>query len=147
VCLALGRAPFVEIEGHVKQKRRATALPATAHRSNSGRTADQTLTEEGNLVLGVRLDDPLDDPAGEGQAATVPAGLVDEFCASAGRCGAELPPAQSSAEWSEDDLVMLRSGSIWGSRIFRSQHATGPSGHAADGVRCGRPDMPLSGAS
>ena len=47
-----------------------------------------TITEEGDVVLGLGLDDPLNDPGVERQASDVLARLVDEF----GR-------ARESAEW------------------------------------------------
>lgn len=71
-----------------------------------------TLTEEGDIVLGLSLDDPLNDPDVERQAADVLARLMDEFGGSAGIGGGELAPPQSLAEWAEDGLVMLRVGSI-----------------------------------
>ena len=71
-----------------------------------------TLTEEGDVVLGLGLDDPMNDPAVERRASEVLAGLMDVFDGSAGLGGVELPPPQSRAEWAEDGLVMLRVGSI-----------------------------------
>jgi hypothetical protein len=71
-----------------------------------------TLTEEGDVVLGLGLDDPLNDPSVERQASDVLARLMDEFAGSAGVGGVELSPPQSAAEWAEDGLVMLRAGSI-----------------------------------
>lgn len=71
-----------------------------------------TLTEEGDVVLGLGLDDPMNDPAVERRASQVLAGLMDDFGGSAGIGGVELPPPQSLAEWSEDALVVLRVGSV-----------------------------------
>lgn len=71
-----------------------------------------TLTEEGDLVLGLGLDDPTNDPAVVHRASTVLAELVDAFGASAGIGGVELPPPQSRMHWAEDGDVVLRVGSI-----------------------------------
>jgi hypothetical protein len=71
-----------------------------------------TLTEEGDVVLGLGIDDPLNDPSIEGEASNVLAGLMDEFAASAGIGGGELPPPHSAAEWAEGGLVVLRVGSV-----------------------------------
>jgi hypothetical protein len=71
-----------------------------------------TLTEEGDVVLGLGLDDPLNDPSVERQASDVIAWLMDDFGGSAGIGGVELSPPQSRAEWAEDGLVMLRVGSL-----------------------------------
>lgn len=71
-----------------------------------------TLTEEGDIVLGLSLDDPLNDPDIERQASTVLARLMDEFDGSAGIGGVELAPPQSIREWVEDALVVLRVGSV-----------------------------------
>ncbi|MGW2094551.1 hypothetical protein [Promicromonospora sukumoe] len=69
-----------------------------------------TLTEEGDLVLGLTLDDPLSDPEVAVQAAELIADLKEEFQAVAGIAGVELPPPQSASEWREDELAMLRDG-------------------------------------
>jgi hypothetical protein len=71
-----------------------------------------TLTEEGDLVLGLGLDDPANDPGVERQAAALLNTLVNELRGSAGIGGVELAPPQSAAEWGEDDLVSMRVGSI-----------------------------------
>jgi hypothetical protein len=71
-----------------------------------------TLTEEGEVVLGLGLDDPLNDPAVERQASEVLAGLMAEFDGIAGIGGTEVPPPQSLAEWSKIALVMFRVGSV-----------------------------------
>lgn len=71
-----------------------------------------TLTEEGDIVLGLSLDDPLNSPDIERQASAVLARLMDEFGGSAGIGGVELPPPQSLSEWADDGQVMLRAGSI-----------------------------------
>ena len=70
-----------------------------------------TLTEEGDVVLGLSLDEPLNDPDIERQASEVLARLMDEFDGCAGIGGVELAPPQSLIEWAEDGLVMLRAGS------------------------------------
>jgi hypothetical protein len=72
--------------------------------------ATLTLTEEGDLVLGLTLDDPFDDPVAAIQAAELIADLKEEFQAVAGIAGVELPPPQSASEWREDGLAMLRDG-------------------------------------
>jgi hypothetical protein len=71
-----------------------------------------TLTEEGAVVLGLSLDDPMNDPAVERRASEVLAELLTDFGGNAGIGGVELHPPQSRAQWNEDDLVMLRVGSI-----------------------------------
>ena len=71
-----------------------------------------TLTEEGDIVLGLSLDDPLNDPDTERQASTVLARLMDEFDGSAGIGGMELAPPQSIREWADDGLVVMRIGSV-----------------------------------
>ncbi len=69
-----------------------------------------TLTEEGDLVLGLTLDDPLNDPEVAILAAELIADLKEEFQAVAGIAGVELPPPQSASEWREDERAMLRDG-------------------------------------
>ena len=69
-----------------------------------------TLTEEGDLVLGLRIDDP-EDTAIETYASQVLTRLMDEFRGEAGIAGAELPPPQSLTEWTEAAYVLLRVGS------------------------------------
>lgn len=54
----------------------------------------------------------MNDPAVELRASELLERLMDDFDASAGIGGAELPPPQSLAEWSEDGLVMLRVGDV-----------------------------------
>lgn len=81
-------------------------------RANGFHEAIVTLTEEGDVVLGLGLDDPLNDPDVERRASAALAGLMDEFDGSAGMGGVELPPPQSLAEWSVDALVMLRVGNV-----------------------------------
>lgn len=71
-----------------------------------------TLTEEGDVVLGLSLDDPLNDPDIERQASQVLARLMDEFGGTEGIGGVELAPPQSLVEWAEDGLVALRVGSV-----------------------------------
>ncbi len=55
-----------------------------------------TLTEEGNLVLGVGLDDPLNDPDIERQAAEVLASLIEDLGGSAGIGGGRASAAAIS---------------------------------------------------
>lgn len=81
-------------------------------RSTAFHEAIVTVTEEGDVVLGLGLDDPLNDPGVEQEAAGVLARLIDEFGAAAGVGGGELAPPQSAAEWAEDGLVVLRVGNI-----------------------------------
>jgi hypothetical protein len=69
-----------------------------------------TMTEEGDVVLGLSLDDPMNDPAVERRASEVLTELLDDFGGSAGIGGVELHPPQSRAQWAEDALVMLR---VW----------------------------------
>ena len=71
-----------------------------------------TLTEEGDVVLGLGLDDPLNAPDVERQALGVLEQLIDEFDGTAGIGGVELSPPQSLAEWDDDGLVMVRTGTI-----------------------------------
>jgi hypothetical protein len=71
-----------------------------------------TLTEEGDVVLGLSIDDPMNDLAVERRASEVLARLLDDFGGSAGIGGVELPPPQSRAQWAEDGLVRLRVGSV-----------------------------------
>jgi hypothetical protein len=59
-----------------------------------------TLTEEGDVVFGLSIDDPMDDPVAERRAFEVLTGLVEELGGSSGIGGVELPPPQSLAEWS-----------------------------------------------
>lgn len=71
-----------------------------------------TLTEEGAVVLGLGIDDPLNDPGVEAAASDLLAALMQEFEGKAGIGGAELAPPQSAEEWADDGLVMIRSGTI-----------------------------------
>ena len=74
--------------------------------------ASITVTEEGDLVLGLGLDDPDNHPETQREASELLASMMDEFQASSGIGGVELPPPQSTTEWREDGLVMLRVGKI-----------------------------------
>ncbi|WP_327147379.1 hypothetical protein [Nocardia sp. NBC_01329] len=67
-----------------------------------------TLTEENDLVFGLSMDDPDNDPAILPQASALMASLAEEFGATTGVAGVELPPPQSSSEWTSDALVTLR---------------------------------------
>jgi hypothetical protein len=69
-----------------------------------------TVTEEGALVLGLSLDDPLNSPQTVEQASTLMRSLITEFHAEAGVGGGELPPPQSAKEWRDEGLVVLREG-------------------------------------
>jgi hypothetical protein len=71
-----------------------------------------TVTEEGDLVLGLELDDRFDEPELLDQAAALMAPLKQEFGAAGGLAGVELPPPQSASEWADDALVMLRDGRV-----------------------------------
>jgi hypothetical protein len=71
-----------------------------------------TLTEEGDIVLGLGIDDPYNDPDIQRQAADLLASLREEFGARSGVAGVELPPPQSALEWEEDGLVALRVGKV-----------------------------------
>jgi hypothetical protein len=69
-----------------------------------------TLTEEGDLVLGLGLDDPNNDPDTLRRASALMESMSEEFGAVGGVAGVELPPPQSVTQWGEDGLVMLRTG-------------------------------------
>ncbi|NYD58900.1 hypothetical protein BKA08_003138 [Nocardioides marinisabuli] len=71
-----------------------------------------TLTGEGDLVLGLGIDDPLNGTNLEQEAAALMAQLRQEFAAAAGLGGVELAPPQSEAEWREEGLVLLREGNV-----------------------------------
>jgi hypothetical protein len=82
-------------------------LRASAHHE-----AIVTITEEGDLVLGVGIDDPLNAPEVVHEASALMASLRSEFGASAAIAGTELAPPQSAREWRDDALVQLREGSL-----------------------------------
>jgi hypothetical protein len=67
-----------------------------------------TITEEGDLVLGLGLDDPNNDPDLLRQAAALMTSLIQEFGATSGIAGVELPPPQSTSEWQSAGLVLIR---------------------------------------
>jgi len=69
-----------------------------------------TVTEEGDLVLGVGLDDPYNDPRTHERARDDLHSMIAEFQATAGIGGVELAPPQSLTEWRDDGLVMFRVG-------------------------------------
>lgn len=71
-----------------------------------------TVTEEGDLVLGLGLDEASSELATRDLAATLMLELIEEFGATGGVAGIELPPPQSAVEWLDDGLVMLRVGSV-----------------------------------
>ena len=70
-----------------------------------------TITERGDLVLGLGLDDPDNAPETMRQASELMTSLISEFHASAGIAGIELSPPQSAHEW-DDALVQLREGNL-----------------------------------
>lgn len=69
-----------------------------------------TITEEGDLVLGLGLDDPDNSPEVWKRGAELMASLRDEFNALGGVAGVELPPPQSALEWAEEPVVQFREG-------------------------------------
>jgi hypothetical protein len=69
-----------------------------------------TVTEEGDLVLGIGLDDPNNSRGVWERASTLLTALCAEFAALGGIGGVELAPPQSAAEWGDDGLVQLRQG-------------------------------------
>lgn len=71
-----------------------------------------TLTEEGAVVLGLSIDDPLDEPDVEPRASDLIASMMEEFNGKAGVGGVELAPPQSAEEWADDGLITMRMGSI-----------------------------------
>lgn len=81
-------------------------------RARSHRGAVVTVTEEGDLVLGLEIDDPFDDPTVVLHAAGQISELRTEFGAVAGIAGVELAPPQSASEWRDDALVILRTGHV-----------------------------------
>jgi hypothetical protein len=82
-------------------------LRAKAHRG-----AIITITEEGDLVLGLGLDDPCNAPETVRQAADLITSLRIEYGARAGIAGVALPPPQSESEWDDHGLVQLREGHL-----------------------------------
>ncbi|WP_125776131.1 hypothetical protein [Antribacter gilvus] len=81
-------------------------------RASAHDTAIVTLTEEGDLVLGLTLDGPVDDAEVLARAAKLMAGLKEEFQAAAGVAGVELAPPQSASEWQESGLGILHDGQL-----------------------------------
>lgn len=79
-------------------------------RSHDG--AIVTLTDDGDLVLGLGIDDPLNDPEVAVEAARLLSALKDEFHAVAGIAGVALAPPRSVTEWRDSDMVMLRDGEL-----------------------------------
>jgi hypothetical protein len=69
-----------------------------------------TITEEGDLVLGLGLDDPDNSPEVWERGHALMASLRAEFSAIGGVGGVELPPAQSASEWADNALVQMREG-------------------------------------
>jgi hypothetical protein len=70
-----------------------------------------TITEEGDMVLGLSLDDPDDSLQTRQRAATLMAVMKAECIADAGVAGDEAPP-QSACEWAHDAVVLLRDGRV-----------------------------------
>lgn len=81
-------------------------------RATSHHQAIVTLTEEGDLVLGLSIDDPLDDPELGVEAAELISDLKNEFHATAGLAGVELPPPQSALEWTDAESATLHGGQL-----------------------------------
>jgi len=71
-----------------------------------------TITEEGDLVLGLGLDDPNNDPRTRSRAAVLMESLMEQFGAAGGVAGVELPPPRSGPEWHAEGLGILREGSF-----------------------------------
>ena len=71
-----------------------------------------TVTREGDVVLGLGLDDPENAPETGQQAAALMTRLREEFAAIAGVGGVELPPPQSVTEWQEAWPAQLRDGGL-----------------------------------
>ncbi|MFD2078218.1 hypothetical protein [Actinopolymorpha cephalotaxi] len=69
-----------------------------------------TITEEGDLVLGLGLDDPDNSPEVWKRGAALMASLRAEFNAHGGVAGVELPPPQSALEWADEAMVQVRQG-------------------------------------
>lgn len=69
-----------------------------------------TITEEGDLVLGLGLDDPDNSPEVWERGHALMAALRTEFGAIGGVGGVELPPAQSGSEWADEAMVQVREG-------------------------------------
>lgn len=81
-------------------------------RARSHHEAIVTLTDEGDLVLGLGIDDPLNDPEVAVDAARLLSALKDEFHAVAGIAGVELAPPRSVAEWRDADMATVREGEL-----------------------------------
>lgn len=79
-------------------------------RAKSHQGAVVTLTEEGDLVLGLGIDDPFNDPQVAVHAAGLISDLRTELRAVAGIAGVELAPPQSTSEWRDNEVVTLRTG-------------------------------------
>ena len=69
-----------------------------------------TVTEEGAAVLGLSIDDSDHSPEAIDQAADLFRRLCDEFAATAGVAGVELPPPQSRTEWVEAHAILRIKG-------------------------------------
>ncbi|MBE1604130.1 hypothetical protein [Actinopolymorpha pittospori] len=73
-------------------------------------SATITLTREGAVVLGLSLDDPFNSPDVLAEGTLLLRRLCQEFSATEGLAGVELPPPQSSSEWTQDAEVLVRLG-------------------------------------
>lgn len=71
-----------------------------------------TVTEEGDCVLGLSLDDPDNSPQTRELASVLMSDLTAEFAAASGIAGVEVAPPQSLTEWRDESLVLLREGEI-----------------------------------
>lgn len=81
-------------------------------RGTTQRAVIITLTEDGDLVLGISLDDSLGDADTTGRASSTMTALVAGYGAAGAVGGVELPPPQSRAEWLDDEGVLLRIASV-----------------------------------
>ncbi|HEY0690935.1 MAG TPA: hypothetical protein VGD71_18095, partial [Kribbella sp.] len=81
-------------------------------RAKAHEAAIVTITEEGDLVLGLSLDDPENAAETYQKASALMASLRAEFAAQGGVAGVELPPPQSVSEWANEGLILLREGNV-----------------------------------
>ncbi|RHA44161.1 hypothetical protein [Cellulomonas rhizosphaerae] len=96
-------------------------------RAKSHYEAIVTVTEEGGLVLGLGIDDPLNDPKVAVEAADLMADLKNEFHAVSGLAGVELAPPQSAPEWKEAELATPRDATSEASRATSGRGRADPS--------------------
>lgn len=71
-----------------------------------------TVTEEGDVVLGLRIDDEYEDPETTQLARDVMCTLMREFQARGGIAGVEVVPPQSRAEWHDAAYLLFRAGEV-----------------------------------